>query len=473
MNRFPSVQNGNLYYVSDRSGVENVYEMVKGGGVPQSVTNVITSVNLPVVGADGSLYGSVLTSDGYEIAKFVDVHPKMMTDEKINNRAAPASLEEALKAPTLSVKPETAEDYSPWSSLLPRQWAPVSLLTYNSNSGVSLIGTLLGFDTTGKHQYFGYAGYNFKPGTVDGMFSYTYYGFRPVITLAASTVTTDIATDINHSQYRNSSQVVMNLSFPIRYTYSALTPSLYGFVNWYRVYDLNSKAQLPGDDFEYSKPLVPGLGASLKFSDAQTTKLGYMSESGNDFTIAAEDRINTNEYSLIKYLARYSHYFDLGEHHVLVPSGRFLGSTYPVGYNSYARAQGPDTTDIYDRGTGVHLDKIELRGYDYYPYLPTRKTIVGSLDYHFPLLKVFRGMGHTAPFFLNQFHGFIYGETAYIPSSRVKNLFLPSFGGGISADTQLFIRIPLTINLEVQNGTRKDYGGDTLFFVSFQGGSLF
>jgi hypothetical protein len=475
MNRYPTFSNGNIYFVSDRSGIENVYSIPSTGGSANSITNVITGVSLPRVAPDGSLYGSLITSDGYEIAHFADTHAMPLTP-KVATPEAPAPLADALKEPTLHLGQEDSQDYSPFGSLAPRQWAPVALVSYNTYSGTSIEGTILGFDSTGKHQYFGYAGYNFLPNTVDGAFSYTYYGFRPVITLSASSLTTDIATDLDQAQYRNSSQVMLNLSYPIRYTHSSLTPSVYGFVDWNRVYDIHTKQQLSTDDYEYANPMVPGLGVSLQFSDAETSRLGFMSEDGNDFVVAAEDRVDVNQFSVIKYLASYSHYFGLGDHFVLVPTAKLLASTHPAGEaasfdDTYARFSGRNSTDVYDRGTGLSLNEIELRGYAYEYYL-TRQVGVGSLDFHFPIAKPYRGVANTGPFFLKQLHGFIYGESGFVPLSG-RNLFLPSFGGGLSADTEVLLHVPVTINIEVQNGTQTQYGGETLFFLSLQAGSLF
>jgi hypothetical protein len=471
MNRTPVAKGDKVYFISDRSGIENMYSISENGGTPTSLTNTITSITFPGVAPDGTLYGSLLTSSGYEIARFSDITARPQL-EKIGNPSAPEPLANALTEPTLKFYERDSVNYSPWSSMAPRQWAPVELINYNSYSGLTLSGSLLGFDTTGKHQYIGYAAYNFTPKTVDGSFTYTYYGFRPVISLSGSSLTTDIATDQDHDQYRNTSEVLLSFSFPIRYTYSSLTPSVYTFVDWNRVYDLYTKAQLPNDDFEYSNPLVPGVGGSLVFSDAETTPLGFMSEEGNNVTLAAEDRVNVGHYSVMKYMASYEHFFDLGEHNVLAPKYRFLGSTYPTGFDrAYARVQGKNTYDITDEGEVMNLDRIGVRGYSN-EVVYTRQTMVASLDYNFPIFVPFTGY-NTLPFFLRQVHGFVFAESAYIPSSSYPNLFLPSFGGGLRADTQFLIQLPIQVSVEVQNGTNKTFGGDTLVFLSLSSASLF
>jgi hypothetical protein len=98
--------------------------------------------------------------------------------------------------------------------------------------------------------------------------------------------------------------------------------------------------------------------------------------------------------------------------------------------------------------------------------------MVASLDYNFPIFVPFTGY-NTLPFFLRQVHGFVFAESAYIPSSSYPNLFLPSFGGGLRADTQFLIQLPIQVSVEVQNGTNKTFGGDTLVFLSLSSASLF
>jgi len=182
----------------------------------------------------------------------------------------------------------------------------------------------------------------------------------------------------------------------------------------------------------------------------------------------------------VKYLASYAHYFDLGNHSVLIPKLRLLGSTHAAGFGqgfneAFAIVQGKNTYDIYDQGEYLNLNLIGLRGYSNFAFAALQAYVAG-FDYNFPIARPFVGAHDTLPFFLKQIHGFVFADTAFIPNvsySNFNNLYLPAFGGGISADTQLFIQVPVTVSLQVQNGTRKDIGGDTLFFFSLAGGSLF
>jgi hypothetical protein len=169
----------------------------------------------------------------------------------------------------------------------------------------------------------------------------------------------------------------------------------------------------------------------------------------------------------------WSHFFGLGDNSVIQSQLRWLGATRsPQSSLSTSKLVGKDTNNLFDRGTGTSLSQLNFRGYaDFSSSI--RSVGAAGLDYHFPLLRSYTGLGGTLPAFLKQTHGFIFAETAFVPRKYNPDLFLPSFGGGLSAETTLLIRAPIRFNLEFQNGTRKDYGGESSLFFSIESDSLF
>ena len=476
MNRYPIASQGKIYFVSDLTRVENIFELTDAHQA-RRMTNIITGVAAPFAAPNGDLYSSLMTSNGYEIVRFrkEDLHP-FMNNQHLSEPSAPTTMKEAVIAPAPLPSPHL-ENYSPLGSLAPREWTPLAYLTDGSYSGWTAGGLALGFDSTGKHQYTLLADYNFKPKTLDGAFSYSYYGFRPEITLAASAQTTSIGADALHTEYQRHFETAVALDFPIFWTYSSLRPRVYGFINWNRLYDMTTQLRVPTGDFEYDQQFVPGLGVSLTFSDAEGSALGFMSERGNDFAIQGENRMNLGEYSVFKYLASYTHYFKIAEHSVMEPRARILGTTHvsnTILGDSFI--QGKRTYDITDEGTRISLTGLGVRGYSDVALGFASAHTIGdvSLDYHFPIRQIFSGLHDTLPAFFNQIHGFVFGETAYVPVTRAAgSLYLPSYGGGLSLDTTLLIRAPIRFTLEAQNGTNKSLGGDTLLFFSMQSASLF
>ena len=470
MNRFPYPDHGDVYFVSDSSGIENLYKINPVSPQAIQVTNVATGVIAPFAVKDPFIFASEMTSQGYELAKLT-MAATAPQSEKVATPSAPQSITEALKSPPIQIP--ASEPYSPWDTLSPRQWSPFAYAMSGSTSGITVGGEVLGFDATGQHQYLGLGAYNFKSKTVDGLLSYTLYTFRPSITFSAYALTFDIGTDGSGTFYKREYETRVALDYPIFFTYSSLRPSIYGFMDWNGIYNLNTGQRSGSRDFEFGNSNVPGFGASLTYSDAETSKLGFMSEKGSTISVAAENRINTKHYSLWKYLASATHYFKVGDHSVFQPQIRYLGSSYPAASDrSYSLVYGKNTASITDRGTSLSLSSIGIRGYSDVSFA-FRGAGVGSLNFHFPLSEIFEGIGDTLPVFVKQLHGFVFADGAYIQSHRFNNPFLPSYGGGLSLDTTLLIRAPIKFNFEIQNGTKKEFGGDSQLFFSVQSPSLF
>lgn len=475
MNRFPFPDGkGNLVYVSDLDGIENVYRISLDEKLTTKVSNIFTGVNLPFTGPDGTLYASVMTSNGYEIAKLSEsTLPIFKTTQRNAFPSAPVSMTEALVSPELKFDRNQIRDYSPWSSMVPRQWAPVYQITTGTNQGTAIHGSVLGFDSSFKQQYVLGLHYHFKPKQFDFDLEYTISHFRPIITLSAEAYTHDIGSGDNRDEYRRTQEVMASLSYPIQWTYSSLHPNLYGFLDWRRIYQLETNQRLGSTNFEFARPMVPGYGASLTYSRLERSRLAFMPEEGIELTAIGEARVNGDDFTLYKYLAMATQYIRVGDHSVLKPRVRWLGSSHPTGYErGYAMLEGKSTSDYSSRGVRSSLRRLELRGYSDMVFR-NRATGIASTDFHFPVDWLFSGVYNTLPVFLKQMHGFVFGETAYIPSQRYGDLFLPSFGFGLNLETTLFIRAPVTFSAEMHNGTNKNFGGDQLFFFSITSDGLF
>jgi len=500
MNRYPYIFGDWLYFVSDRTGIENVYLTSITSINPRPVTNVITGTILPFTSPTGELYGSLMTSNGYEIVKYNSIAiPNATTaiqdspaaiaiptpipegfssisNERFAFPSAPESIPAALTSPDLKITEAMASDYSPWGSLIPREWAPIAIANYNSISGFSILGLALGFDTTGKQEYTFTAGYDFLSKTPDASLYYTFYYFRPRITIGAYAHTNDIATDVNHANYDRNYETSLSLDYPIQWTYSSFDPRIYSYLDWNRTYNISTHAAALTTDYEYTAPFIPGLGTSLTYSNSLRSRNAFMSEEGMDIYGATEGRFNFGT-PVWKYLFSWAGYYSVGATHaVLEPHLRWLGSSRITDFNhsnSEAILNGRDPSQIYDRGNVFGLNAIGFRGYTGVS-LATRSTGVASADYFFPLQQIFAGSG-TLPVFLQQLYGFVFGETAFIPGTvHFGDLYLPSYGGGVSMDTTLLSRVPVRFSLQVQNGTKREapFYGDTSFFLSVEGGSL-
>ena len=462
MNRFPAFHEGALYFVSNQTGIDNIYSLQTGA--PTRVTNVITGAAFPFFLSNGTLAGSLLSADGWQIAEFNPGKTKSYGLKKSANPDAPTPLTEALKSPSLGLKEDASLKYSPLSSLAPRAWWP--LFQSSSNQGSLLSLNALGFDSTGAHQYALTLGYQFAPHVIDGSIQYRLSIGRPILDLGLDSVTT---TSRSLSQYRQNQSAWATLSWPVLWIRSQFRPSIGIFTEWNRAFDLSTHNRIapryfdrdantigPIQDFQYSLPQVHGFRGSLDYLSARSTPLGFMPELGGEYSLAVQDRLNPDHDSLIQYLASFKQFIGLGNHHVLRTKMQWLGASL-----SRSELSGKDPNDLFDRGEGLGINKMVFRGYsDFGDY--TRSAGLAALDYHFPIAKAFGGISDTTPVFLKQVHGFVFGETLYLTSGN----FLPSFGGGVTLDTQMLIQLPISIHLEFQNGTRKDFRGGSLLFLS-------
>ena len=472
MNRYPTAQNGKIYFVSNQTGVENIHVLDHEKSKP--VSNLLTNAAFPFLSKNGELYADILSSEGYQIARLGSTSSIAKLNSSAIKPDAPETIPEALNEPKTQITTDRVVPYTPWSSMLPRQWAPIAYATYDSISGGSFGGFLLGFDSTGKHQYSLAAAYNTLPKTLDATLHYTLSTFRTIIDFTVDSGTSNIATDSGHNQFRTSTSEVLSLSYPILWVRSSLRPSLYLFSTKDHVRRLSDGTIVPVSDFQYSNAFVPGFGTILNFSDARRTRLSFLPELGNELKLQIEDKLDTEKNtSLIKYLMTWSHFFGLGDNSVIQSQLRWLGATRsPQSSLSTSKLVGKGTNNLFDRGTGTSLSQMNFRGYaDFSSSI--RSVGAAGLDYHFPLLRSYTGLGGTLPAFLKQTHGFVFAETAFVPRKYNPDLFLPSFGGGLSAETTLLIRAPIRFNLEFQNGTRKDYGGESSLFFSIESDSLF
>jgi hypothetical protein len=488
MNRYPNTRNGRLVYVSNATGIDNVYEWLPSGSI--RLTNVVTGTAFPALSRQGELCANLLSSNGYSWVKFEAPRSALPAREVLAGFSAPDPLPEALGAPPAVITREgDTREYSPWSSMAPRQWNPT--LDYDSFSGTSAGGAIFGWDRTGKHQYDLGASYRFLPGTIDGSFGYTLYRGRPAVSLSLQSVTNNIATDVDGLLYRRTHEALLRFEYPLFWVRSQLRPSIWLFNRWNRVRELATGEAVAVPDFQYRNAFVPGFGAGATFSNARRTKLAFMPEFGGVARLEAENRYNTRGAgdatsgvfgeSLIKYLASYEHFIGLRNHHVLKTKTQWIGSNRSADYSPYttSEAGGKISDDSWDRGEGLSSFAsrnssltVKFRGYSDRAF-GVRNAGVAALDYHFPIRRLFQGASDTAPVFFRQVHGFVFTESAIIPKRSGGSLFLPSIGGGAGIDVGALMLVPLRVSLEYQQGLRKDLGGTSLLFVSLGMGTPF
>jgi hypothetical protein len=451
-NRFPAVNpRGELYYVSDRTGVDNIY--VYRGKTSQLVTNTETGFRFPAFDTLGKLHAEWFSYRGWQPAQIEEMAPIDPSSVTIAPPPAPPGTEASTTPGNYTI-----EDYSIIPSIWPRQWLP-ALLVYNK--GFFVGGQVLGFDAVDRHRYILGIGYDSFAKEANVLAAYSNRSLGPDLSASVESYTTNIATNSNNevTSYSRKFRFAADARLPITWTFSSLTP----IVSFYEERTFNKVPGVnPSDHDTVSKSYwVPYLDTRMVFAEKYASHLAITNEKGRASEIGGRTYFNSGQ-TFIKGFASDKEYLRTDfflEHSVLVPSlvYSWVNRSVNTGYmDTNVTVQGRQSGRWIDTLPANSLDQLTIRGYPLQTYY-SKQAALGSLEYRFPIAPIFRGWG-TNPAFLDYFHGFVFGETIWFPGGR-KIQTLPAAGGGLQADFTLLNAIPLTASTEYHKGFREQFGG--------------
>lgn len=450
-NRFPTIApDGTIHFISDRTGVENVYRLDSRG--PSQVTNVTTGLSFPSFDPSGKLHANVFAPTGWDLAEVEAPRDPAKASEAIDPAAAP-NMAASAREPSSDSAPGPIEDYSVFPSLWPRQWAPLLLLRPQS----ALIGgQVLGFDAIDLHRYLITAAYDSQTSKGDWSVLYANRQLGPTLTLTGENTTSSVVTDPQFSllNYTRTLKLGADLSFPIPRTFSVITPSV-------AVKSERASLFIPGTASPVSQTRhVPSIEGRLSYSDAESSTLAITAEKGRSTVLGARLYFD-DPTPTWKALIKDSEYLSLTEHSVLVPTLKASWTSRQSTYSlSQVNVEGR-VGDLFETLSGDSLDELSIRGYPGRLFY-SRAAGGASLDYRFPLLRIFRGWG-TNPAYLDNLFGFAFAEATYFPGTTVSTT-LPSAGAGLRLSGDVFLHIPVVLSLEYHRGFREEYGGRGEFF---------
>lgn len=481
-NRFPAFDpRGTLYFVSDRTGVDNLYR--HDAGKNTLVTNVTGALWLPTFRGPEA-YASVLSKDGFSLAK-VELFPAGVEPAKVsvsigdeapsatgagNVRAMNVNANvngSASVSDTSSAKKFKVEDYSTLGTLLPRQWAPLLLADDNSTYAGAEIA---GFDDTFRHQYFVLGAYDSTSKSVDTLVQYENRMLGPSVLLYGSKMTSDVRSSVTNggspATYTRETQLGATISFPFQQITSVFTPSIGASLDQQAFYDLpNGEERLL-----YRERRVPREDVLLDYTSVRASKLAVTAERGSTTQLGAR-RYDLGAREIYKGIFRHTHYFDLGNHAVLFPSLRAMKVSHrDPSYLEAAALNRGKRSRVFDPLYSDSFDEFGIRGYpDVTVY--SNEALTLSTDLKFPLAQVFRGWG-TNPIFLNQISMQLFAEDTYRPSAAPRFQHLPSAGAGLRFGVDALLFIPLTLGVDYHYGFNKDAYGQGELFASITASSL-
>jgi len=422
--------------------VDNLFR--REGDRSVQVTNTLTGIWLPSFGPSG-LYASHYSNDGWDLARLT-LSKTGYDSTALTIQGAPAPHPAPGEVVEKAFETHSSRDYSAFPSIWPRQWAP--LLYGTSDGRLAFGGEVFGFDAVDRHRYLLGVLYDPQIRRPDWVLYYSNRQLGPSINLFTS-----------GNQYlpvdspgflKEELKATVSADFPIRFTYSTLTPS--ARFNTER----NAYVRDNGQGDVFSSSLEPSFDARLHYADAESSRLAITAEEGRSTELSARRYLRPGSEGYKAVLSE-SEYFRITDHSILNP--RLRGSV------SDRRFRGVNSSNVQVRGlsTGVFagtpdlLDELPLRGYPGVTF-QTRAAFTGSMDFRFPLWRIFRGWG-TNPLFLENLSGFVFGESAYFPNAILGEHFVPSAGAGARLDLTALILVPVSATVEYQKGFREQFDG--------------
>ena len=429
-NRFPEFDTiGNLYFVSNKTGVDNVY-LLDPNQTAKAVTNVTTGIWLPCF-SQTHMYGSLFSEKGFDLAQL-----PLQSESKtlaIDGPDAPVFTPTTTLSASEATPPSETRYHIGDTLVLPRYWSPQ--LGYTTGVDQLLVGVALGAtDTLNTHRYdLALAGY-FPMYLPVGYLSYLYRGLgldiRPHLSFTANALLSDKRALIE-------SEAGIELGYTFRWLFSQLRPSFRLYNRWYLLFESPSK-------YTTAAASLPVLEGSLRFQTSETSVLAITTEGGHAAGITSRFFPTASNPILESYLF-YRAYLRIFQHAILSP---YVSALISNDKSSFL------AKPLQSVWTGADLGLGSSTPYSIFSYtmsgfnLPSFGFSQGfrlGLQFDFPIFRLFRGFG-TRPIFFNQITGSIHPLLTYFPEKTP--LGMHTFGAvklRIALNFTLFYSAPLSL----------------------------
>jgi Tol biopolymer transport system component len=388
------------------------------------------------------------SSQGFQAALLGDGNHIRLTQSGGEAVAVPQEQGPAAPAATVAV-----DEGSYWffRSLAPRIWypSPIIIGSYRSVFGAGVVG----WDDVDQFRYSINLAYDtLKRGPV-GDFSasqrFTLFGLRAGL-FGEDRVTSYTVNSLGKA-YNEERFIGVSLSRPIPTLFASVVPTI--SAQWGRIYysgDFGSGALAP--ELRYTADLV--------WETRQRVAYSISSEWGFRGKAAAKRYQPATSFheGAMKYALSWQQLVPVFPRHGVVSvAGHYVASagpkeTLPL---SYVQAGGT--------GTGSNLNP-PLRGYPA-DFVTGKAAGVAQVEYRLPLGQVFRG-NDTFPFYMKNLGAYVFGDVGQVQRSRGdRTSTLGGVGGGFLLNTQLFYVAPVNLRIELARGLKKNYGGETQFYL--------
>ncbi len=384
-----------VYYVSDKSGIANVYRYDPYTKSNKPVTNVLTGAFSPSLGADGSVLYQYYNGKGFEIRKVTRSAaevPNVPRGSRVSIDAKDAKSPESGPVAELNAKP-----YSPFPKLLiPRYILPnVSLI----DGAVFASATLSNFDPLYRHFWFADVTYRSDNQFVGFDLGYTYNRYRPSFSVGISDFSVNYGDvfGLGVDFFEERRRAYGGISVPFLGTHRA---SLQYFFE-----DRSEQSGLPPGTTLPTLGRYAGFYAQYAYGKMRSTAAAISPEGGDRVTVGLEGTnsvfgaSNQLEQIVISGDVRKYILMPYSRHHVIAlraAGGAAFGDQLLQGNFVLGGSLGESAF------TGSSSRLFTLRGLPLSTFARDRAW-VASAEYRLPLFRLQRGLG-TLPFALNSAH---------------------------------------------------------------------
>lgn len=436
--RLPQMTARGLVFLSDRTGISNLYLASSDLKSARAITNTTTRVLDGAIDAStGDVLYSRLEASGAALFSVTDAESRALPSAPPNVSPLIDTSYPAVSRPTTST--EMVEDsYHPGRYLWPQYWFPYGYLL---PGGAYVEASTSGIDPAGRHSYALTTAYDTLSSRPSVFGSYTNATTSVPITL--------IGQDINEYLY--------SLGVTRQTTAGALAGSFFlpGLSNKYRG---SLGWQYLQTDAQGALTIRNGARVSLGYTNVQERGLEISPETGGSISLAHSHYFpslgvgyDQTDLSLSKFFSG----FVLPDRHALA---FYVNGTYAPAL----------TRTILGRSTvggnyqnGLIQDAFVMRGYDSGVFLG-KNMIAGTFEYRFPILYRYQGLG-TYPIFLRRLHAALFLDAitldglSYVQSAkRYQTEALGTFhlgtGAELKIDTTLFYFLPVQFIIGAYSG---------------------
>ncbi|MCZ7585708.1 MAG: hypothetical protein M5R36_21575 [Deltaproteobacteria bacterium] len=409
-----------LYFVSDRTGVSNVYALNLASRELTQVTNVLTGAFWPTPNPDETSLAFIhYAARGYDaatlpLARSFGKHfpPETIAENAVVTGPVTAAMNK--KSGELAAE---ERKYSAWPTILPSYWNPVYSTSVIQGEQVSALGIQTsGYDSVYRHAWSLLVTHRFDRGFTGGAVSYAYNRFKPALRVSASRVGLDYGniaedpTGNTHAFFLKRNAFAGGASWPV-------TDHLSFFGNFVAqrfIADTTVDAprnHLPEDGWF----MGPRVGAV--FVNTESYAMSIAPENGGAYVLSAafDNSAFGSDYDMAVGLASAEQWISLPWYNNVLDLQ--LKGAFAQGddlYRTPVRVGGFVQEDLTAQ---TSTNSFALRGYESGALLGER-AVVGSADYRTPIWYQQRGLG-TWPIFFDTLSASIFADAAKVWSGEL------------------------------------------------------